>query len=142
VTEDNALRRPIGWWIKEADARLDAAFVSALDLHGVHRRDWQVLTSLARADASRGEIRDALAAFDEPAAVDATIQGLVDRGWLAEDPAGVLHLTENGAREREALASSVQEIRHTVADALPGEDYPTLVRLLSRLVAALPPTPD
>ena len=141
MTEDNALRRPIGWWLKEADARLDAAFEDALDTRGATRRDWQVFTSLARAEATRSEIRDALAVFDTPAAVDAVLDRLVARGWIVES-GGLLQLTPDGAREREALASAVGEIRATVADALPDDDYATLVGLLARLVTALPPAPD
>lgn len=35
---EQALERPIGWWLKEADARLDAAFDRALEGRGVDRR--------------------------------------------------------------------------------------------------------
>ena len=39
-------------------------------------------------------------------------------------------------------AAAVGEIRGWVAEALPGEDYQTLVDLLRRLVQAFPPVPE
>lgn len=129
--------RPIGWWLKEADARLDAAFDSALSGRGVDRRGWQVLATLARSATPRGEVKAALVAFDESAVVDSVIDSLRDRGCV-EESEGLLRLTADGMALRASLAPVVERVRRMVAEALPGDDYRTLIRLLSRLVAALP----
>jgi hypothetical protein len=42
------MARPIGWWLKEADARIDAAFDRVLEGFHTVRRSWQVLSSSAR----------------------------------------------------------------------------------------------
>lgn len=39
--EQVVLRRPIGWWLKEADARLEAAFDNALAGQDVDPRGWR-----------------------------------------------------------------------------------------------------
>jgi hypothetical protein len=64
VMDQHALARPNGWWLNEANSRLDAAFNDALQITGVDRRGWQVLDSLARGPVSRAELVDSLAAFD------------------------------------------------------------------------------
>jgi len=140
VGDEDILRRPIGWWLKEADARLDAALDSSLSGHGVDRRGWQVLATLARSSSPRAAVVASLAPFDEPAVVEDVIDELERRGWV-EEASGALRLTPAGAREQAALAPVVERVRHQVAAALPEDDYLTLVRLLARLVAGLPQPP-
>ena len=137
VNDEQILRRPIGWWLKEADSRLDAAFDSTLHPQGVDRRGWQVLATLARSSTRRVDVVAALAAFDEPTIVEGVVDEFRRRGWV-EESAGVLRLTPVGAQQQEALAPLVERVRHQVAAALPEDDYLILVRLLARLVAGLP----
>ncbi|HWT24085.1 MAG TPA: hypothetical protein VN213_11315 [Solirubrobacteraceae bacterium] len=132
------LHRPIGWWLKEADARLDAAFARELAAFGVDRRGWQVLASLAAGPSTREQLAAALAPFDAPDVVDGVVDGLATGGWVSESDAG-LQLTPEGAERRRQLAARVGTIRDRVGDALPGDDYVTLVRLLQRLVEAFEP---
>lgn len=141
VSDEQLLRRPVGWLVKEADARLDAAFDASLTVRSVDRRAWQVLATLARSAAPRREVAAGLAAFDDVAVVDGVVDDLRERGWVAESSDGLLQLTPDGIREQQALAPLVEEVRRRVAEALPEEDYVTLVRLLARLVEALPQTP-
>jgi hypothetical protein len=129
--------RPVGWWLKEADRRLDRAFDRALEGFGSNRRSWQVLASLARQPQSRGLLVEHLAPFDPPAAVEAVIVELTGGGFVVED-AGLLRLTGEGAGLHAALSGPVGDVRRQVRGALPGGDYATLIRLLERLTAALP----
>jgi hypothetical protein len=130
--------RPIGWWLKEADARLEAAFDVRLRAYGVSsRRGWQVLASVARAPVRRTTLVSELALFDPPEVSDRLVDDLLDEGWLAEGT-GMLRLTAEGEDLHARLIAAVGEIRGWVADALPGDDYATLVNLLRQLVEALP----
>lgn len=137
MRDEEILQRPVGWWVKEADARLDAAFDVALAGRGMDRRGWQVLATLHRCPTPAARVVAALSSFDHPAAVYAAIDDLHQRGWV-EDADGALRLTDEGAREHDVLAPLVQDVRRQVAAALPQDDYATLVRLLARLVDALP----
>jgi hypothetical protein len=130
--------RPIGWWIKEADAALDGAFASALDGEGVGRREWQVLASLARHPTTPADLTASLASFDGPSTIATLLADLRARGLVAESD-GRLHLTDAGSAMQARLAARVDGVRGRVAAALPGEDLPELVRLLGRLVAGLRP---
>lgn len=134
--------RPIGWWLKEADARLEAAFDVRLRAYGVSsRRGWQVLASAARAPVRRVDLVSDLSSFDSAATVERLADELTDEGWLTDD-AGTLRLTPQGEELHATLAAGIAEIRGWVAEALPGEDYPTLVELLRRLVDAFPAVAD
>ncbi len=137
MDDHDLLKRPIGWWLKEADAKLDGAFDTVLAGRGVDRRGWQVLASLSRGETSRVDITGALSSFDESEVVDRVIDDFQERGWV-EEAAGVLRLTAIGADEYEKLAPLVDQVRHTVATALPQDDYLALIRLLARLAAGLP----
>ncbi len=128
-------QRPVGWWLKEADARLDAAFDGALAGSGTDRRGWQVLTSLARGPLPRADLVASLAAFDTPDAVAAVVDELRAREWVLEAD-GLLRLAPEGEAQRTVLAARVDAVRDRVAAAL-GEDYPVLVELLARLVDGL-----
>jgi len=63
MTDKQALSRPVGWWLKEADARLDAAFDRSLVGRNVDRRGWQILASLARSPTRRTDVSAFLAAL-------------------------------------------------------------------------------
>jgi hypothetical protein len=144
--------RPIGWWLKHADARLEAAFARALDGTGVDRRRWQVLTTVAGGRAggpgggpggtepgrpvTEADLVAALADFDTPDTVRAVVADLRDRGLLT-DADGVVVATDEGRQVQASLAPRIGEVRRAVAVALPGDDYPTLVALLRRLADAV-----
>jgi hypothetical protein len=137
VNDAEILRRPVGWWLKEADARLDAAFDSSLSAQGVDRRGWQVVATLATSSTPRADVVASLAAFDDPDVVEDVVDGLKRRGWVDESN-GTLRLTPAGAQKQAALAPLVESVRRHVTGALPEDDYLVLVRLLARLVAGLP----
>ncbi len=138
MSGEQALTRPIGWWLKEADARLDAAFDSALEGTGVDRRGWQVLASLRGGPARRADLVSTLALFDPPAIVEEVVDRLRSLGWI-EESADLVMLTRAGTGQHEALAPLVEGVRQQVTAALPHEDYIALVGLLARLVTALRP---
>lgn len=137
MSNEEIQRRPIGWWLKEADARLDAAFDSSLSAQGVDRRGWQVLATLARSPMPRADVVASLAAFDEPTVVEDVVDQLKRRGWV-DEPNGTLRLTPAGAHKQAALAPLAESVRRQVSAALPEDDYLVLVGLLARLVAGLP----
>ncbi len=138
MDDERIMQKPIGWWLKEADAGLEAAFDTRLRGHRVDRRSWQVMASLARSPLRRSEVIESLSPFGEETAIDGVVAALGRSGWI-EESGGKLHLTPSGVTKHAALASSVAEVRNQVAEALPGDDYEDLMRLLSRLATALPP---
>jgi len=133
--DDPALGRPIGWWLKEADERIELAFAEALAGLGVDRRSWQVLDTVARRPTTRPELATLLSAFDPPDVIAGVVDDLASRGWV-EEPDGTLRLTGAGEGVHAELRQRVAQVRQRVTDALPADDYATLVRLLRRLTEA------
>ena len=99
MSDEQALTRPIGWWLKEADARLDAAFDSALAGTEVDRRGWQVLASLSRGPTRRSDLVNALASFEPPTAIEAIIDRMSSLGWI-EQSADIAQIGRASCRER------------------------------------------
>lgn len=139
MSDEQVLRRPIGWWLKEADSRLDAAFDAALCESGAGRRDWQVLASLSRGPMNRAELVASLVSFDPPAVIAEILDHMQSNGWIEESESLVL-LTRAGSLQQESLGPLIEGVRQQIAEALPQDDYVALVGLLARLVAALRPT--
>jgi hypothetical protein len=136
MNDDEVLARPVGWWLKEADARIDAAFDRALEGSPVNRRGWQVLGVLAGQPTSRADLAASLASFDAPQVVGRVVGELQELRWVEEE-SGLLRLTPGGSQAQSDLASLVDRVRQQASSALPPEDYVTLVRLLARLTEAL-----
>ena len=56
-------RKPIGYWLKELDRRIEETLDHTLADEGVTRRDWQVLNALDTTPAARDAVVDALRPF-------------------------------------------------------------------------------
>ena len=136
MTDDQLLGRPVGWWLKEADGRLNAAFDHALEGSDVGRRGWQVLSSLSKRPASRTELVAMLKSFDSPDAIHGVVAELERHGWVDEED-GLLRLTPTGAQMQTDLTPLVDRVRQQIQTALPPDDYIDLIRLLARFTEAL-----
>lgn len=130
------LVRPVGWWVKEADAALNDAFERALQCSGVSRREWQLLTTVHRSPIPRADAVEALTSFDTGFLVDAVVTGLELRDWVVEQE-GRLQLTQQGVAAHMSLLPLIDGVRRQVSQALPPSDYRTLIELLARLVDGL-----
>ncbi len=134
MTDNLPERRPIGWWLKTADARIEQAFEDVFERQSITRREWQVLEPVSRNPVGEPELLKELDAF--VGAQDA-VDTLRRRGLLATDADGVLTLTDAGRVAHGRAAVGVGTVRSAVSAALPGENYATLTRLLADLVDGL-----
>jgi DNA-binding MarR family transcriptional regulator len=113
--------RPLGYWVKEIDRRIEAGFARLMADEELTRRHWQILTTLAQADTSRAELDTALAPFAPT--VRAQVDDLIRRGWATEAETGpFLDLTAAG-RMTEAETGPVLDLtaagRATMAETGP-----------------------
>ena len=132
-------RTPIGYWLKELDARIEATLDRALAGEGVTRRDWQVLNALEPTPAARERVLDALRPFWGEGAIDPddVLEALVARGWALRDADGRYALSPEGEATRAALLERVKELRMAIADGVTPEDYQTTIATLERMAANL-----
>ncbi len=138
MTEQSVERRPIGWWLKTADARIEQAFEDAFEGQSITRREWQVLESVARAPVLESELLRTLEAF---AGAQDAVDDLRRRGLLTDGGDEVLTLTEAGKGAHGRASAGVATVRSAVTAALPAENYATLLQLLADLVDGLDGTP-
>jgi hypothetical protein len=136
MTDEQLLGRPVGWWLKEADGRLNAAFDRALANSDVSRRGWQVLSSLSKRPASLTDLETVLKSFDSPDTLHGVVAELERHGWVHEED-WLLRLTSDGAQTQTDLTPVVDRVRRQVQNALPPDDYINLIRLLARFTEAL-----
>jgi hypothetical protein len=117
--------RPIGYWLRELDPRLEAAFALLLAGYGVERRDWQVLGGLGPSDpfwdATGRSYADVVAS-------------LTARGWT--EPDGTV--TPAGASARAEMAAEVATLRRRSMEGVENESYLTTVRTLAAMTSNLP----
>ncbi|GLW77068.1 MarR family transcriptional regulator [Actinokineospora globicatena] len=109
--------RPIGYWIKELDRRLEAGFER--ELGDVTRREWQVLNALP-GDTGPFDGAEAL-------------RNLQRRGWVDGD-----QLTPAGEQAKADLGIRVARVREAVTAGVSEDEYRTTIRTLERMVGNLP----
>jgi hypothetical protein len=132
-------RKPIGYWLKELDRRIEQTLDRALAGEGVTRRDWQVLNALEPEPAARDEVLDKLRPFwgEDAAAPDAVLDGLIDRGWALLDANHRYSLSPEGESARALLLERITQLRTAIADGVTPEQYNTTIDTLARMASNL-----
>lgn len=126
--------RPIGYWLRVIDHRLDDRMRELFATEGITRRDWQRLNLIGGA-VDDARLSERLAARPEKVAP------LVDRGWVDGD-AGALTLTEAGEAARASLLERVSALRGEVAGAVSPEDFAITLASLEAIARTLGWTED
>lgn len=123
-----AATRPIGYWLRVVDRRLDDAMRELFADEGITRRDWRRLNVIAgTVDDER--LRAKLEAHPE------RLAPLVDRGWVTDEPAP--RLTEEGEASYAALRERVAGLRARVAGAVAPADFQTTLDTLEAVAREL-----
>ena len=121
--------RPLGYWLRVIDRRLDDAMRELFAADGLTRRDWRRL-NLVAGTVSDPRLSEKLAARPE------RVQPLVDRGWVDGGP-GAWRLTEAGEAARASLHERVSSLRARVAGAVSPEDFATTLASLEAIAREL-----
>lgn len=139
-------RRPIGYWLETILPLLHARTEGAFRGSPVDRRQWRMLTTLHRGEATLAGIRAALPPDDPQAAAlpsmgerDAfgeQLADLVNHGLVA-DVEGRYSLTPAGVAEHDAILARISATRELVAAGIDPADFATTMRTLERIAANL-----
>lgn len=137
--EDVRTQRPLGYWLKHIDGAIESSMTRLFAADHLHRRDWQVLHTLASGPATLADLDTALAPFLSPA--DPTVRPRVDalaaRGWAELTPAGTATLTDAGHTAHHRISTQVTALRARITESLSPEEYDLLLTLLQRVAAHL-----
>ncbi|MBB5839356.1 hypothetical protein [Kribbella italica] len=115
MSEDN---KPIGWWLKELDRRIEASFERLLAGDGLGRRQWQALNAAAGDEPIAVALAPFLAGDSE---LRAATEPLEARGWLvgeeltAEGQAALERLTALVVTQRQRLSAGIDDGEYAVA---------------------------
>ena len=121
--------RPLGYWLRVIDRRLDDEMRDLFEAEGLTRRDWRRLNLIGGAVAGE-RMTERLAAPREK------VEPLVERGWVEGEP-GAWRLTEAGVAARDALHERVSSLRARVAGAVSPEEFATTVASLEAMARTL-----
>jgi DNA-binding MarR family transcriptional regulator len=130
--------KPIGYWVREIDRRLEADFARLLADEGLTRRHWQVLNTVALGPRTQVELDGELAPFlsDDTPSTAPVVADLRERGWLEQaEPAIVL--TDNGVRQHEQVSARVAANRRRLTEGISAEEYRSTVGVLERMAGNL-----
>ena len=130
-------RRPIGYWIKQADAALTQAIHVAQAGNGIARFEWQVLNLIYEGDhVPEPDIEITLASFANSDGIGAALARLAGRAWIATSAAG-WGVTETGCHAHAQILAAQQQIRQQAMASITDDDYETTVRVLQQLAGNL-----
>ncbi|MFF2388480.1 hypothetical protein [Agromyces sp. NPDC058104] len=122
-------QRPIGYWLRVVDRKLDDAMLELFADEGITRRDWRRLNVIAgTVDDER--LRRKITSRPE------RLAPLVQRGWVTDEP-GAPRLTEEGEASYAALLERVTALRSRVAGAVSPDDFQTTLATLESVAREL-----
>lgn len=121
--------RPIGYWLRVVDRKLDDAMLELFADEGITRRDWRRLNVIA-GTVDDARLRRKIAAHPE------RLAPLVQRGWITDEP-GAPRLTEEGEASYAALLERVTALRSRVAGAVSPDDFQTTLATLESVAREL-----
>jgi hypothetical protein len=121
--------RPLGYWLRVIDRRLDDAMRELFAADDLTLRGWRLL-NLVAGTVSDPRLNEKLAARPE------RVRPLVDRGWIDGEP-GAWRLTEAGEAARASLHERVSSLRARVAGAVGPEDFATTLASLEAIAREL-----
>lgn len=132
-------QRPIGFWLKLVDRMIDEQFASTLDEHGVTRRQWQLLNTLARQPSTVEQLTESVAPFlaaDGSESVVEHLTELIESAWVDATPTGY-ELTERGRGALDRLIAVVTAQREIASKGVTEQDYAVTVAMLERMARNL-----
>lgn len=134
------VQRPLDFWLRLVDDLLSKSFGSALEEHGLTRRQWATVNLLSAGPARRADLDAVLAPFLPPPELASSsaeeLSELVDSGWLS-DRDGTYTLTERGRLVHGRLEAAWQRRNDELLRGISTDEVSHLIGLLERLAGNL-----
>jgi hypothetical protein len=138
VSDHDARRLPIGYWLERADELLTARIDEAQRENGPTRLSWQVINVVhERGMVTGGEVAVILRPFAEGAAVNEVLADLAEGGVLDRTAGGGFDVTPAGTELYTRALAAQLEVRQRAVAGIGEAAFETTVRVVQRLVANL-----
>lgn len=136
----SSAQRPIGYWLKRADALLTLRIEEAHRASGMTRVEWQVLDELYRAGAAApGALAEALGPFAEREVVQRCLIRLEEQAMVQNAGTEGYRLTPDGERLYGEALERQDKVREQAIHGIHEDAYRTTLGVLQRLVENLEP---
>jgi hypothetical protein len=132
--------QPIGAWTGEACRRVVGAIRAQLAVENLTQPHWWTLNHASGAPGhwARATLTDRLTPYDDQNTdFDAVYDDLIARGWLTQDAAGTMTLTEEGEAGRLRARERNLRVHHRTHEGITEADFITTINVLRRMVANL-----
>jgi len=131
-------QRPIGYWLKLVDTLIERQFAATLEEHGITRRQWQLLTLLARGPATVEQLDDSVRPFltgvDESSVEH--LSELIDSAWVDATPEGY-ELTDRGFTAYGTLSDVVGQQRAMIGQGISETEFSETIGVLEKMARNL-----
>jgi hypothetical protein len=125
--------RPVGYWLRLLDQLIEEALDATLRRLSLNRRDWQALNLAASGPVTLTTVEAELAAFESAnGSVEATVNGLIERGWI-EAHGDELVLTSAALPRLEGARAAVKQARDRTSAGVARSDYDTTIATLETM---------
>jgi DNA-binding MarR family transcriptional regulator len=128
-------QQPIGYWLKLITTLIDEQTEKTLDQHGITRRQWQLLSVLARGGVTAQQLGAGDASYrpadGEERALD-QVSELIDSAWVDATPTGY-ELTERGRGALERLTEVMDRQKVELIEGIAEENYTTTLESLAQV---------
>ena len=130
-------QRPIGYWLKLVDNLIERKFAETLDEHGVTRRQWQLLSVLARGTATVEQLDEAVRPFfsDNESSAE-HLSELIDSAWVDATADGY-EMTERGFTAFGTLSEVVAQQRTIIGQGISDAEHAQTVAVLEKMARNL-----
>lgn len=143
MNEIPPLQRPIGYWLKRADALLTTRIDEAQQALGLTRTDWQVLNALhGTGSATIEQLGEPMRPFADPRRLSEVLEVLSKRGLLDGDATAGWRLSDSGQRLHQEALARQKQVREKAMSGIERADYAVAVQFLERLASNLEKGPD
>ncbi|HEU4545248.1 MAG TPA: GyrI-like domain-containing protein [Microlunatus sp.] len=133
-------QRPLEFWLRLVDDLLNERIDSALEEHGVTRRQWAMINVLTASTASRADLDVAVARFfpppDRTSSTEEELSELVESGWIAQEN-GFYELSERGRVVHNRLEAAWARRDHELMSGISAAELSQVIDLLERLARNL-----
>lgn len=133
-------QRPLDFWLRLVDGLLNERVDSALEEHGVTRRQWAMINLLTSGAAGWADLDSALAPFlpppDQTSSSQEELSELVESGWVSEQDSSYT-LTDRGRLVHSRLEAAWARRNQELMRGISGADLANLIGLLERLARNL-----
>ena len=128
-------KKPLGWYLKEADNQITVSFEDAFDKYCITRFHWTVLRSIAEKTSINFKTHyEEVKYFLSLPRLKGVIDNLAIRGWITNTEKDTYTLTDKGRAQFEEINGAYKLKLKQMMKGVSDEDYDTTVATLNQII--------